>query len=166
MSVIWTSQNFPSVDWLKRRVEQSLKDQFLQRWHMNLRDLSSCDLYRQYKVKFELEQYLFQLDVKSKRAVCLFRTNNTRLPIVTGRYSNTPRHERRCVLCDANQIGDEYHLLIECTHPVIASNRKKFIPHYVLSRPSVYKCIRWLQSTSAKDMTYLGKFLKNTLYLF
>ena len=41
-----------------KQVEQRLKDQFTQQWSKNLSNHSSCDMYRNYKINFELEKYL------------------------------------------------------------------------------------------------------------
>ena len=43
-----------------------------------------------------------------------FRTANHRLPIETGRYDGTPFDERKCPLCDSDQVGSEKHYLFEC----------------------------------------------------
>ena len=42
------------------------------------------------------------------------RCNNIKLPIETGRWSNTLREERICHLCNVG-LGTEFHFLFECT---------------------------------------------------
>ena len=39
---------------------------------------------------------------------------NTHLPIEKGRWLGIPRHERVCRLCNAIQLGDEFHYLFSC----------------------------------------------------
>ncbi len=34
--------------------------------------------------------------------------------IETGRYSNLPEQQRLCLLCDSNQVENEWHLLFHC----------------------------------------------------
>ena len=43
LSYIWLTQNFSNINWLKRTVEQRLKDQFLQKWRSELYSMTSCD---------------------------------------------------------------------------------------------------------------------------
>jgi hypothetical protein len=43
-------------------------------------------------------------------------TTNHKLPIEKGRWSNIPRENRYCELCQKKQIADEYHYIFECTN--------------------------------------------------
>ena len=63
-------------------------------------------------------------------------------------------------------LGDEYHLLIECTNQVIAQARHRYLPKFLLCRPSVAKCTSWIHQISIKDEISLGKFLVKTLEIF
>ena len=129
--------------------------------------MSSCDVYCIYKDKFELERYLLCTDGKIRRSLCKFRTNNSRIPKVIGRYNNIPRNQRYCTLCLEDQkIGDAYHLLLECKNPVIHDLRKKYIPKYFYCRPNMLKCIELLQCKKVHVIRNLGTFLKNTLCMF
>ena len=33
-----------------------------------------------------------------------------------GRWNNIPTENRKCTLCDGNDIGDEYHYLFKCNN--------------------------------------------------
>lgn len=50
---------------------------------------------------------------------------NHHLSIETGRCNNLSREDRKCNLCEANQIDDEYHYVLECSDSV--SYKKKAI---------------------------------------
>jgi sorting nexin-29 len=165
LSYVWATKYFPSDTWLKSTVEQILKDQFLQSWRQDLADKSSCYFYMQVKETFSLESYLLFSNSSIRNAICRLRTNNSRLPIVTGRYRNLARHERICPLCDSNSIGDEYHLMVECSNRDISSKRHLYLPKHILVRPSVFKCIEWLKSASVTSIKKLGCFLRDTLPL-
>ena len=45
-----------------------------------------------------------------------FRTANHKLPVETGRRENIPHAERKCSLCNKNDIGDEFHYLLICLY--------------------------------------------------
>ena len=49
-----------------------------------------------------------------RNMITKLRCNNIKLPIDTGRWSNTHREERICHLCNVG-LGTEFHLLFECT---------------------------------------------------
>ena len=166
LSYIWNCETPVSVDWLKSAVTQSLNDQFLQNWRQDLESKSSCDFYSSFKLSFRIENYLMSANQKVRRSVCQFRTANNKLPKVTGRYKNIPRHERFCPACDKHEVGDEFHLLVECSNPVVVSARKKYLPKFLFSRPSVAKCASWLGDISQKDVTSLGLFLHSSLSIF
>jgi hypothetical protein len=166
LSYVWDSAVPINIEWLKRAVEKSLQDQFLQTWRQDLESKSSCDFYRNFKQTFILESYLVSRNAKGRKAICQFRTSNNKLPKITGRYRNIPRHERHCTACDKKVLGDEYHLLIECSNPMIVHARSKYLPKFLFKRPSVAKCTTWIQELSDRDVKSLGNFLANTLQVF
>ena len=55
------------------------------------------------------------VDILKENVIALakFRTSNHKLPIETGRWSNIPRNQRICHLCET-EIGDEYHYIMKC----------------------------------------------------
>ena len=53
--------------------------------------------------------------MKKKFSLYSFRTLNNNLPIESRRCQNTSRENRKCHLCNAKNIGDEYHFLFKCT---------------------------------------------------
>ena len=65
-----------------------------------------------------------------------FRTSNHKFPVETGRWSNTPYHERFCRFC-RNDIGDSFHYLLVCKH--FENKRKLLIDKYYYTRPNVLK---------------------------
>lgn len=44
-----------------------------------------------------------------------FRTRCHRLPIVQGRLTGTTRAQRHCTACNAHRVGDEKHMVFECS---------------------------------------------------
>ena len=104
--------------------------------------MTSCDTYANFKTKFTLEDYLTYLSPMSRLSFCRFRLNNTRLPKVLGRYTQTPREQRLCTLCtNDGLIGDEFYLLLECSYPQLTQLRSKYIDNSFTKHPSMQKCI-------------------------
>ncbi len=51
-----------------------------------LNNMTLCDLYVHLKPNFKMEKYLISLNKNQRIAISKFRTNNTCLPKVTGRF--------------------------------------------------------------------------------
>ena len=66
-----------------------------------------------------------------------FRTSNHRFPCEVGRYHNIELSDRKCTLCDKNDVGDEMHYLLIC--PYFDDDRIKFIPKYCYTRTNIIK---------------------------
>ncbi|XP_030230039.1 uncharacterized protein LOC115556816 [Gadus morhua] len=160
LSYIWIKQQYNNINWLKKIVEQRLKDPFIQRWQSELTSMTSCDTYIEFKQEFKLEKYLMYEKQKSRQAICNYRTNNTRIPKVTGRYKGLERSERMCNICDSNCVGDEYHVLFECKNVNVMYYRKKHLPKYYVYSPSKIKLILLLRSNNPGVIAKTGAFLK------
>ncbi len=115
-----------------------------------------------------MEKYLICLKKNQRIAICKFRTNNTRLPKVTGRFKKPKieRHKRFCTLCNENKLGGEYHILFECTNEKVVLNRLKHISIFYSKRPTMLQCINLMRSENNKDIRNLSLFLINVLCLY
>ena len=113
MSGIWLHQEGLNFNWFKNSFERNVKDQFITEWFTNLRNKSSCYTYTCYKENFVFERYLSSLPKQCWISLCKLRTNNHRLPIVTGRYTRTITEQIYCNKCSDNKLGDEYHVTME-----------------------------------------------------
>ena len=58
-----------------------------------------------------MEKYLLALKEPYMLMLLKFRTSNHLLPIEKGRHLNIDRNERKCELCNMNDICDEYHYI-------------------------------------------------------
>ncbi len=86
MAEVWENQTFGSVNMLKYNITKNLKYQFIIKWKNEWNNMTSCDVYAHLKPKFEMEKCLICLCQKQHIAILRFRTNNTSLPKVTGRF--------------------------------------------------------------------------------
>ena len=102
--------------------------------------------------------YLTKLTKKHYSALLKFRLSNHRLPVETGRWENTPLDERKCVLCEKNDIGDEFHYLFVCNH--FKSERKNFLMPYFYKRPNIIKFKELLSTENENLLMKLSCFIK------
>ena len=109
---IWETELFDNVDYLKCVIKQRLENQFLQNWNSLIQNSPKAINYKTIKTEFKYEEYLNILEIKDAILLCRFRTTNNKLPIETGRWQNIPRENRKCILCNRSQIGDEYHYIL------------------------------------------------------
>jgi hypothetical protein len=85
-----------------------------------------------FKETFIFEQYFDILDEKDFLTLCKFRTTNHKLPIEHGRWNNIPRENRKCNLCNLEEIGDEFHYILNC--PYFKQYRDIYIHRYISRR--------------------------------
>jgi len=176
LTYVWNDQqdifkegNFRCCNWITKTVEQRLRDQFIQSWRADLDRHSSCSFYKSYKQKFEFEKYLISLPDANRLAFSKFRTSNTRLPVVVGKFKQKnniiiPRENRLCKLCTLEDIGDEYHLLFKCTATKIVKYRMQYIKT-ISHRPSMYNLINLLRQADHNVIFSISQFLKMSLPL-
>jgi formyltetrahydrofolate hydrolase len=155
-----------SVEYFKRSVKQRLQDQYLQQWHQNVNENDVCITYIIIKNKFCFEDYLIKLSQSAKRNMCNFRLSNHKLPIQRQRQAGIPREERKCLFCNKDDIGDEFHYLFDCLHPLIKENRKILLPEYFQHHPNVMKMQELFSKTSRKKLEKLSRFIGIIFTLF
>ena len=57
LSYVWLEQEYMNREYVKRRVQLTLEDQYLQSWKQSLFDSNKCKFYRIIKKEFKLENY-------------------------------------------------------------------------------------------------------------
>lgn len=159
-SGIWDTHMYPNRTWLIKATKQKLTDLFLNEWHSQLDNNSSCHNYKIFKTKFGFEHYLVSIEEKYKKYLVKFRTRNHRLPIETGRWRRIPRHNRTCHLCHTD-VGDEYHYLMSCSH--FSNLRKLYIDRQYFLRPNVIKFSNLLNIKHPAKLRKLCTFIKNII---
>jgi hypothetical protein len=65
---------------------------YIQNWFNQIENSSRGEFYGIFKNEFNLEKYLLKLLPHERNMITKFRCNNIKLPIETGRWSNTPRY--------------------------------------------------------------------------
>ena len=122
------------------------------------------------KTKFRKEPYLHLLsDVRLRKVVTSVRVSCHKLPIETGRYKNINKVNRLCTMCNLS-VGDEQHVFMECSHPILCNKRNVFLKELYslntnlqkLSRANLFQYILLFNDTSIihKSATYFDDILK------
>ena len=70
----------------------------------------------------------------------------------------TPFGERKCPLCNLNDIGDDFHYLLKCSF--FETDRKELLKQYFYTRTNIIKFQHLLASTNKNILTKLSKFMK------
>ena len=74
-----------------------------------------------------------------------------------GRYKNITRNERKCLVCNLDEIEDEYLFILVCQ--LYHELRKTYIKKYFYKRPCVFKLTELLKTgTSLKVLINLSLF--------
>ena len=109
---------------IKIQISKTLSDLYIQQWHTKVSSSSKGRMYNLFKHDINFENYLTKLTKKHYSALLKFRLSNHRLPVETGRWENTPLDERKCVLCEKNDIGDKFHSF--CMQPFQIRKKELF----------------------------------------
>lgn len=131
---IWESELFPNVEYLKAIVKKRLTDQFIQNWNASLNILKKHLTIKNFRNKFEFENYFNLLSKADAISLCRFRTTNHYLPIESVRWGNVERENRLCNFC--NKLGDEYHFILECH--LLQIQRRTYIDNSYTKRLSTF----------------------------
>lgn len=163
---IWQSHDFLNRSWLKKTVYQKLSDLFINEWFSTINTSRKCINYRLYKEKFEFENYLVQTPYKLLRYMIKFRTRNNKLPVEIGSWNNVEYNDRKCLFCNDNSIGDEYHYLLECQEFV--GKRKSCLDNKYIRHPNIikFKQVMQIRPDSGIHFEKLCKLIKEIMVRF
>lgn len=164
MSNIWINQNPQNSNWLANTVFQKNQDQFKQSWSALLNESSKCVNYRMFKTEHKFEKYLISLPIKLRKTFTNYRLCNNRLPIETGRWASIDRNLRKCIHCNLNSIGDEYHYLFECCF--FDFDRTIFLPYIKKRNANCIMFSNLFNETNLVKLRRLCKFLQIVLDTF
>ena len=121
-------------------------------------------LFRKIKTNMCQEPYLHNVtNIEHRHAVSKLRISAHRLPIEMGRYAGIPAEKRLCMICEKNQVGDEYHYVMECDDDNVLNLRKCFFEHiYAVNKKYqlLDKCSLFTYLLSMKDELLMKIFAK------
>ena len=142
----------------KAKISKTLYNLFVQEWHTKLTLSSKGRNYSYFKSDLSFVSYLITLSKNSYIPMIKFRTENYKLLVETGRWQNIPLDERKCNLCDRNDLGDDFHYMFVCPH--FRKERSKLLKSYYYTRPNMIKYKDLLHCNNKKVLINLSKFMK------
>ena len=152
----WYNQhNLPQCS-IKNTIKQSLIDQYKQNWHSSMLTSSKGRHYTIFKTNLSLEKYFFILNRTKAIQFAKFRTDNNHLPIEIGRWEGIDINDRKCHLCNTNDIGDSFHYLLVC--PFFSNYRKQYIPRYFFNHPNIIKFQQIMSTSNQQQLQKLATF--------
>ena len=128
---------------------------------MQIENAPSIEFLRK---KHSFEKYLLELEYLNRNALCNLRTGNHKLPISKLRYTNDANIDVNCLLCESDEICDEFHVLFNCKY--FEEKRKQFMKKFYYTRPNTDKMNLLFNSNSPKELQNLGKFSRTILSKF
>jgi hypothetical protein len=94
-----------------------------EKWSSEIQVKPKLRSYVNFKYDYGTETYVKSMLSKRRRSIMAqFRSGILPLKIETGRYTNTKIQDRLCDACDARELEDEFHFLIQC--PLYAEERE------------------------------------------
>ena len=155
---VWLAQGVGNVSAFLSVLKQRLCDTFMQNWHDRINNSSRANFYKTI-MQFRFQPHLEKINVyKYIQALSKLRVSSHRLAIESGRWARPTRipiGERKCVNC--NILEDEFHFVIECN--MYIDLRIKYIPKYYWERPSMYKFVALVNTTSIKLLRNLSVYV-------
>ena len=119
--------------------------------------MSRLCLYRTIKLSYEVDMYISLLNIrKFRHFYCSFKIGSLDLGIQRGRYTNVPRDQRICQLCN-DGIEDEYHFLLKCT--LYDELREKYIPYKYYCHPNLHKFVLLMTCRSENIILNVATFV-------
>ena len=92
-----------------------LKEVYSQKWDIERYSKQKLRYYNLYKADLSQEEYLnFDIPKYHRSIFAQFRAGILPLNVETGRFNSVPLEDRKCTLCDLDDVEDEFHLLIMC----------------------------------------------------
>lgn len=164
---LWSNQDMitdmSSVQF-KKLYKKKLYVYYANKWSISMHEYSKCSLYKNFKIELVCEKYLLILQEPLRTMLAKFRTSNHMLPIEKGRHLGIERNDRKCNVCNMNDLGDEYHFICCCKHFV--NVRKLFLPKKYYIKPSVSKFCELMSSKSNRQIVKTAKLVNCILQEF
>ena len=162
MGYVWLDPTLVNHNVLKKEIEQRLSDIYTQEWQSQVNTMRSCTIYRSIKPYFKQEKYLMLPNIADRINICKFRCRNTKIPVVVRGYTNrnipaTAYEDRLCDICDKNELGDEYHYILEC--PAFQNTRNRYLSQFYTRNPNMEKFALLFQSSNVTVLSKLAKFI-------
>ena len=84
-----------------------------------------------------------------------------------GRYGSSyaAREDRKCTMCNSDNVGDEFHFILTCNNPELVELRGIYISPYYTLNPTMEK-LSELFNNRGKKLFKLARFVFEGLKLY
>jgi len=136
-----------------------IRDQCIQEYRENINSSSKLAYYSMFKLSFEFESYLSNIENDTlRKKLTRLRTSSRSLVIEYGRIQGIPRNERLCLCCNQNLLETEFHFILICSQYNDIRNKYQLNYHW----PNVIKFISIIKSTRRIHQLKIAKYLKES----
>jgi len=161
---IWMYPNSVKIETFIPKLRVRLRDIYISDWRSGLENSTSLDVYREITLNFEKSAYISQLEnPKYRNVLAKLYLSSHKLNIEIGRHNNVPRQDRKCTLCNLNDIEDEFHFVLKC--PIYIHIRKEYISKYFYAHTSMLKYVLLMQSENKTTLKKLATYCKKAFQL-
>ena len=160
----------------KHLVKDKLKKLITEYYHKkttekieSFNESSKLFLYSKLKSDIKLENYLLKIpSFKLRQLFTKFRVSDHSLEVEIGRYKNIPREARTCKNCNSNDIDDEHHFFLNCTHNLplrtkLFNDIAKINPEFLSNQP--IQKLKFILNFDHELLSAVGDFIKHSLDL-
>ena len=141
-SELWHSQSVPNQNIFFKEFKERLACLELNMFELEKNKFHRLFLFSQLKTLSLSCHWSSDIPFYLQNTFSKFICSAHKLAIETGRKQHTPRHMRICMLCDRNEIEDEFHFVLIC--PWYTDLRNRYIPDEFKTQPSWNKLISML----------------------
>ena len=133
-------------------------DMYVANWREGMEVSSSLSLFRNLKYSYQPAPYLYKV-LNKKMQERFFKTKIITTSIVSRDWTlyRGHREQRKCTLCELNDIEDEYHFVLRCSK--YQTLRDVYIKRYYSRNPSMFKLIKLLNCDKIKSLNNLTVYI-------
>ena len=164
---VWISQDVGDETYFMYVFKQRILDNALQDWNTDLNESRKAFHYKHFKIILNVEKYLTtKIPLKYKIAFSKLRCSNHSLLVETGRHHNILFVDRKCFLCNLQEIEDEFHAVIRC--PFYNNIRNQYLNNFLGNNKQIrlYNVQDFDRLMSTEDSDKLLKLTTFTYEMF
>jgi hypothetical protein len=110
-----------------RATLQNLQENYESIYHDYMSSHTKLKIFNSIKRCYSRPKYIDIVKSSDRCSLTKLRLSAHSLPIEIGRYKNIDQKNRLCDVCDSKCIGDEYHLLFNCSNQHLVKLRDIFL---------------------------------------
>jgi hypothetical protein len=141
---------------MKPDIYNSINEKNVKLWEEQVFDHSCCVNYRILKDQLSFEPYLRLLNDRQRIIFTKFRCGNNKLPVNVNKFTGTDV-DKLCTICEAGDIGDEFHYIMSCS--ALKDERARYLDRPFYEKPNTLKLKILFQTNNLVILKNLIKFI-------